>query len=230
MKNVWIVVMMSVSIITTYAQDVQDTTKTKIAKYDWSVAFESQPYAPITGATIGETPVIIGQLSATISKTNTSIRYWKSFDLIGDDEGSYDALFVIQPFKLGKQRLRAKYIHFADLTFERGGQQVFALQAYGGKKVRWSVQLQEFVYHSRSPRWVLYPSLSYKQWTINSWTYYDLGLWSQSVGIQYKSPKITLSPEYDAQLSILYNQSLSQQGFGQDQTAMIGITFTPKAK
>lgn len=173
---------------------------------------------------------MIGQLSAQIHQPNTSIIYWKGFDLIGESEGSYDALFVIQPFVIGTQQFKAKYIHFADFSFEKAGLSVLSLQAYGGETVRWSVQLNEFIYHTRSPRWIINPSLSYKQFTLSSWTYYDLGYWSQSLGIQYKSKKLSVSDAMDAQLSIVYNQSISSEGFGQDQTAMIGITFTPKKK
>jgi hypothetical protein len=206
----------------------QDSLKVKSITFDYALGFESMPYAPLSGVTIGDNMVTIAQFDLTITKTGTVVSYWKSFDLIDDNEGSYDGFFAVQPFKIKKQPVKFIAVYFADFNFKERASTIIALETHGGKKLTWSVQANQFIYQDRSTRFVLNPVISYKQLSFSSWTFYEFGELTQSLGISYNPKKVSVSPKIDATFNIVYNTDVSSSKLRQDNTAMIGVSFSQK--
>ena len=223
MNRIFYLLMMNFSIL----MAAQDSLKSVTTHF--SLKIESLPYAPITGVTIGDNAVVIAIANFKINKTGTSFSYWKSFDFIDDNEGSYDGLFVAQPFKIKKQEMKLKYIHFADFNFERKGISVIGLEAYGKIKneLKWSIQLNNFFYHDRSPRLNLNPIISYKGISLSGWTFYEFDRLTQSFGVGYDSKKIMISSGCEAAFNLIYTTSLSGV-LRESDVASLGVLFSFK--
>lgn len=206
----------------------QDSIRVKSISFDYALGFESLPYAPLSGVSIGDNMVTIAQIDMTTTKTGTSVSYWKSFDLIGDNEGSYDGFFAIQPFKIKKQAMKFTVIYFADFGLKKRASTILAIETHGGKKLKWSIQANQFIYQDRSTRFVLNPIVSYEQISLSSWTFYEFNKITQSLGVSYKSKKISVSPKVNANFKIVYNTDVSSSKLRQNNTALIGVTFLQK--
>jgi hypothetical protein len=214
----------------TTAQDSLDQQKIEYITIVPSIMLESRPYAPVSATTLSQEPNVVFGVECIFDSIGTSITYLKSMSY--DTSGRYDGFFLVQKFKVLDQQFKAKVIHFADLKFKELGLTVFALEALGGKKVQWSLQTSYFAYQNRSRRWIINPSLTYKQFTVGSWVYHEFGNWSLTMGVQWKSPKLAISDKYQMQVQAIYNDSWTKRwerdGFGQANTASIGVILTPK--
>lgn len=207
--------------------NAQEQEQNNTFEFGYGLRIESSSYAPVTGITLGgAVPIAIASMKFTPLKTSVSV--WKAFDFFGDG-GGYNGLFLSQPLT---NRFNFHYAHFFDFTFEKQGVNIIALKASGGEALKWSVKVSDIIFNSRSPRYVAQYNFTYGQFTINSWNYYEKGVLTWTMGMEWNSPKLKVSDGWNLNVNIVFNDSMTKRfgwsdGFGQEKTFSIGLEFSP---
>jgi hypothetical protein len=215
------------AILISFTVNAQEQEQQKKFEFNYALRLESQAYAPINGITISDKGVPIGILSARYIPLKTNIAMWQAFDPL-DGGGDYTAVFVTQP--LGGV-LTAQYIHFFDFKLEKQGANIFALKASGGEKTKWALKVSDIIFNTRVPRYILQSSLTRGKFTVHSWNFYEFGTLSWTMGVEWSSPKLSISPHWNFQANVVFNDSLTKRfrwsdGFGQSETFSIGLNFS----
>lgn len=207
--------------------NAQEQEQNNTFEFGYGLRIESASYAPVNGVTLGG-PVPIGIGSVKYTPTKTSVFVWKAFDPL-QQSGGYNALFVAQPLN---KRLTFLYAHFFDFTFDKLGANIIALKASGGEELKWSLKVSDIVFNSRSPRYVLQSNLTYGQFTLNSWNYYESDVLTWTMGVEWRSPQLKISDRWSLNVNAVLNDSITKRfnwsdGFGQSETFSIGLGFSP---
>ncbi len=210
-----------------FASYSQNTTA---QSFSLSTTVESRPYAPVSGTTLSDQAAVVFGVEAKID--STSLTYLKSFSW--DTLGRYDGMFLSHKFWLSRNAFHINVIHFADWNWEKNSLTALSLKGSRGDVVKTAMQISYFHYRNRARRWIINPTISYKQFTIGSWIYNEFGDWSCTMGINWESPEINISKKINLEIQCIYNDSwtkrLGGEGFGQKNTMSIGLVFSKKEK